>query len=73
MDYSVEIYRKAKQHGLENAVLHIIFDGRSTDPGSAPALPEELEAKLDGIGRGLVLDRDGNYGNVKLVYDMMTE
>ncbi|MGI6403036.1 MAG: hypothetical protein ACOX0K_02215 [Oscillospiraceae bacterium] len=48
----------------------MILDGRSTEPGSAPALLEELDAGLaeigmgtivDGVGRGIALDRDGNY------------
>ena len=60
--------------------LHIIFDGRSTAPGSAPALLEELEKELekigrgriaDGVGRGIALDRDGNYGKVRRAYEAM--
>lgn len=62
--------------------LHIIFDGRSTEPGSAPALLAELDEKLeaigvgyvvDGVGRGVVLDRDKNYDKVKRAYDAMVE
>lgn len=80
MNYALEVCRMAKAIGQENVILHIIFDGRSTEPGSAPMLLSELQNKLneigvgyiaDGIGRGLVLDRDGNYTNVKLGYDMM--
>ncbi len=61
--------------------LHIIFDGRSTAPGSAPALLEELEEQLerigrgeivDGVGRGIALDRDGNYNKVRRAYEAMT-
>ena len=58
--------------------LHMIFDGRSTEPGSAPALLELLESKMDetgigqivsGIGRGIALDRDGNYDKTRRTYD----
>ena len=59
----------------------MIFDGRSTEPGSAPALLEELDEMIearglnvqvvDGVGRGIALDRDGNYAKVKLAYDNM--
>ncbi|MBE3040752.1 MAG: phosphoglycerate mutase (2,3-diphosphoglycerate-independent), partial [Chloroflexi bacterium] len=58
--------------------LHVIFDGRSTEPGSAPALLEKLEMQVDeiglgqvvtGIGRGIALDRDGNYAKIKRAYD----
>lgn len=82
MDYAVAIARMAKKHHLEEVFLHIIFDGRSTAPGSAPQLLDDLENKLsevgvgyivDGIGRGLVLDRDGNYERVKQAYDLMVE
>ena len=61
--------------------LHIIFDGRSTAPGSAPELLKELEEALnrigrgcivDGVGRGIALDRDGNYEKVRRAYEAMT-
>ncbi len=66
--------------GLENVYLHVIFDGRSTEPGSAPALLEKLEAQVDeigigqvvtGVGRGIALDRDGNYGKIKRAFDAL--
>jgi len=81
MDYAVAICKIAKKLGQEKVFLHIIFDGRSTEPGSAPTLLKELEEKLntikvgqivDGIGRGLALDRDNNWQNVKLAYDLFT-
>ena len=80
IDYPLALVGLAKEKGLTDVYLHIIFDGRSTPPGSAPALLEELENELaalglgqvvDGIGRGLALDRDGNYGKIKKTYDMM--
>ncbi|MBQ7183806.1 MAG: phosphoglycerate mutase (2,3-diphosphoglycerate-independent) [Clostridia bacterium] len=60
--------------------LHIIFDGRSTPPGSAPELLRELGEALDrigrgriadGVGRGIALDRDGNYEKVRRAYEAM--
>ena len=60
--------------------FHIIFDGRSTEPGSAPALLAELDGQLDqiglgrivdGVGRGVILDRDKNYDKVKRAYDAL--
>jgi 2,3-bisphosphoglycerate-independent phosphoglycerate mutase len=68
----------AKEHGLQRAYLHVIFDGRSTEPGSAPAMLEELESRVEqigvgqivsGVGRGIALDRDGDYAKTKLAYD----
>ena len=77
IDYPLMLTEMAE--GVE-VYLHIIFDGRSTPPGSAPQLLRELEDALnrigrgqvvDGVGRGLALDRDGNYAKVKKAYDAM--
>ncbi len=82
IDYPLSICEMAKAEGLEKVFLHIIFDGRSTEPGSAPALLAETDARLDaigvgrivdGVGRGVVLDRDKNYDKVKRAYDAMVE
>ena len=79
---TVELIRQAKKKGLEEVYFHIIFDGRSTEPGSAPALLAELDSRLDqiglgrivdGVGRGVVLDRDKNYDKVKRAYDALTD
>ena len=77
--YPLAVAEMAKE--LPEVYLHVIFDGRSTEPGSAPALLEELDEMIesrglnlqvvDGVGRGIALDRDGNYGKVKLAYDNM--
>jgi 2,3-bisphosphoglycerate-independent phosphoglycerate mutase len=70
----------AKERGLEKAYVHVIFDGRSTEPGSAPALLEKLAWKMEaiglgqivtGVGRGLALDRNGNYGKIQRAYDAL--
>lgn len=82
IDYPLSICEMAKDAGLDRVYLHIIFDGRSTDPGSAPSLLAETDARLreigvgrivDGVGRGIALDRDKNYPKVKLAYDAMVE
>jgi 2,3-bisphosphoglycerate-independent phosphoglycerate mutase len=78
IDYPLALLKMAKENGLEKVYLHMIFDGRSTEPGSAPALLEKLEKQVDqigvgqvvsGIGRGLALDRDGNYARIQRAYD----
>jgi 2,3-bisphosphoglycerate-independent phosphoglycerate mutase len=78
IDYPLALLKMAKELGLEKVYLHVIFDGRSTEPGSAPALLEELEQKMSsigngqvvtGIGRGIALDRDGNYARIKKAFD----
>ena len=72
----------ARDAGLDRVYFHIIFDGRSTEPGSAPTLLAELDEKLDaigvgrivdGVGRGVALDRDKNYDKVKRAYDAMVD
>jgi len=78
IDYPLALLKMAKEHGLEQVFIHVIFDGRSTEPGSAPDLLEKLEARVNeigigqvvsGIGRGIALDRDGNYGKIQRAFD----
>jgi 2,3-bisphosphoglycerate-independent phosphoglycerate mutase len=80
IDYPLALLRMAKENGLDKAYLHVIFDGRSTEPGSAPALLEKLEKQMDeigigqvvtGVGRGFALDRDGNYARIKRAYNAL--
>jgi 2,3-bisphosphoglycerate-independent phosphoglycerate mutase len=80
IDYPLALLRMAKSAGLSRVYLHIIFDGRSTEPGSAPALLEKLGRQVEeigigrivsGVGRGLALDRDGNYGKTQRAYDAL--
>jgi len=80
IDYPLALMRMAKEHHLSQVYLHIIFDGRSTAPGSAPAMLEKLARQMDeigigqivsGVGRGLALDRDGNYAKTKRAYDAL--
>jgi len=80
IDYPLMINEMAE--GVDEVYFHIIFDGRSTEPGSAPALLRALDAKLadigrgvivDGIGRGIALDRDGNFAKIEKAYREMTE
>ncbi len=80
IEYALALLNMAKARGLEQVYVHIIFDGRSTEPGSAPELLEQLEAKMNaiglgqivtGVGRGIALDRDGNYTKIRRAYDAL--
>jgi 2,3-bisphosphoglycerate-independent phosphoglycerate mutase len=80
INYPLALLKMAKAHGLENAYLHIIFDGRSTKPGSAPGLLEKLEDQINqigvgqvvsGMGRGIALDRDGNYAKIQSAFEAL--
>lgn len=77
IEYPLALVRMAKAYGLEQVYLHIIFDGRSTEPGSAPAMLEKLDRQLaeigvgqvvSGVGRSLALDRNGNYARTQRAY-----
>ena len=82
IDYPLAILKMAKEAGLTNVYLHMIFDGRSTEPGSAPMLLELLDDKINeigigeivtGIGRGIALDRDGNYHKTEKAYNAFVD
>jgi 2,3-bisphosphoglycerate-independent phosphoglycerate mutase len=81
IQYPLALLKMAKEACLENVYLHIIFDGRSTEPGSAPVLLKELENQINdiglglvvsGVGRGIALDRDGNYSKTQRAYEALT-
>jgi len=80
IDYPLALLRMAKERGLEQVYVHVIFDGRSTEPGSAPDLLEKFEAQIEeigvgqivsGVGRGIALDRDGNYAKTQCAFDAL--
>ncbi|MHB8089126.1 MAG: phosphoglycerate mutase (2,3-diphosphoglycerate-independent), partial [Anaerolineaceae bacterium] len=80
IDYPLAVLKMAKERGLEDVCLHMIFDGRSTEPGSAPSLLEMMDEKINeigigqivsGIGRGIALDRDGNYSKTQKAYNAL--
>lgn len=80
IDYPLALLRMAKERGLEQVYVHVIFDGRSTEPGSAPDLLEKFEARINeigtgqivsGIGRGIALDRDGNYAKTQSAFNAL--
>jgi len=77
----LNVLKIAKSFNFENVFLHLILDGRSTEPGSAPALIRSLGKTLHEIGigtivtvvgRGYALDRNGDYAKkTKVAYDAM--
>ncbi len=78
IDYPLMLVGMAE--GVKDVYLHIIFDGRSTEPGSAPAMLRKLDRQLaelgrgvivDGVGRGIALDRDKNYAKIQKAYESM--
>jgi len=80
IDYPLAVLKIAKKNGLNQVFLHLILDGRSTEPGSAPVLLHKLETRMaeigigeivTAVGRGIALDRDGNYSKIKKAYDAL--
>jgi 2,3-bisphosphoglycerate-independent phosphoglycerate mutase len=80
IDYPLAVLKIARDMGVQDIYLHLIFDGRSTEPGSAPALLEKLDDQLaeigagviaTGMGRGIALDRDGNYEKIQRAYEAL--
>lgn len=69
----------AAQHGLEDVFVHVLTDGRDTDPRSGAAYVQELEdhlktntAKIASvIGRYYTMDRDKRWERIKMGYDLM--
>lgn len=81
IDYPLELLDLCKRMEQNDVYVHIIFDGRSTAPGSAPTLLRELEETMrqkgvgmivSGVGRGIALDRDKNWAKVQKAYESMT-
>ncbi|MBR0424988.1 MAG: phosphoglycerate mutase (2,3-diphosphoglycerate-independent) [Clostridia bacterium] len=82
IDYPLALVDMAKDAGVKDVYVHIIFDGRSTLPGSAPALLRELGETMEkkgvglivsGVGRGVALDRDQNWAKIERTYDSLTK
>jgi len=80
IEYPLALLRMAKERGLEQVYIHVIFDGRSTEPGSAPKLLEKFEVQIEeigvgqivtGVGRGIALDRDGNYAKTRRAFEAL--
>ncbi len=80
IDYPLALLRMAAADGLRDVYVHLILDGRSTEPGSAPAMLHALEGQVQqigvgqiasGVGRGIALDRDGDYDKTRRAYDAL--
>ena len=71
----------ANDHGLEEVYIHVLTDGRDTDPKSGMGFVKELQDHLDAttgkiatvIGRYYAMDRDKRWERVKLAYDALVK
>ncbi len=79
LDYPLALVRLARKHGLKRVFIHTIFN-RPYRTETAPNLLRDLAAEMEtigvgeiatGVGRGLALDRDGDYQKTKRAYDAL--
>jgi len=71
----------ANDHGFEEVYIHVLTDGRDTDPKSGMGFVKELQDHLDAttgqiatvIGRYYAMDRDKRWERVKLAYDALVK
>ncbi len=82
IEYPLEVLRMARRQGVSSVYLHLILDGRSTAPGSAPDLLARLEERLkeigggeiaSAVGRGIALDRNGDYEKTRRAYEAIVD
>ncbi len=74
-----EICRILKKHGLKKVYIHVLTDGRDTDPHSGLGYIKELMEKIEDTpceiatitGRYYTMDRDKRWERVKVGYDAM--
>lgn len=81
LEYPIQLLRLAREEGLQRVYLHLITDGRSTQPGRSSRLLREVGEEIARIGigaivtlvgRGYALDRGEDYtGKTKLVYEAL--
>jgi len=81
VEYPLQLVKMAREEGLRRVYLHLITDGRSTQPGRSSRLLREVGEKIAHVGvgmivtvagRGYALDRGGDYeGKTKLVYEAL--
>ena len=79
--HMVALAQIATDMGLDKIFIHGLTDGRDTDPRSGYGFIEEdlkglatTNAKFATlVGRYYGMDRDNNWGRVKLAYDMLTK
>ena len=71
-----------KKECFYNVYIHIITDGRDTNPDSGISYIKMLKEKIETIGLGYIatvcgryymMDRDNRFDRVKLAYDMLTK
>jgi 2,3-bisphosphoglycerate-independent phosphoglycerate mutase len=82
LDHLIGLLQLARNQAISEVCLHIITDGRDTDPRDGILAIEKIEQAIAEIGVGKIvtisgryyaLDRDNRWDRVKLAYDVMTQ
>jgi 2,3-bisphosphoglycerate-independent phosphoglycerate mutase len=82
LDHLIGLLKLARSQDLQDVCIHVITDGRDTDPRDGLLAVQKIEDAIAEIGVGRIvtisgryyaLDRDRRWDRVKLAYDNMTE
>lgn len=81
MEHLKKIIKMANNAELENSFLHVLTDGRDTDPFSGIHYVQEMEAFMQNTntkiasvcGRYYTMDRDKRWERIKQGYDLLTK
>jgi 2,3-bisphosphoglycerate-independent phosphoglycerate mutase len=82
LDHAIGLLQLAKNQDVGEVCIHVITDGRDTDPRDGLLAVKKIEAAIERIGVGKIvtvsgryyaLDRDNRWDRVKLAYDVMTD
>jgi 2,3-bisphosphoglycerate-independent phosphoglycerate mutase len=82
LDHLIGLLELARDRNITEVCLHVITDGRDTDPRDGLQAVAKIEAAISTIGVGKIvtvsgryyaLDRDNRWDRVKLAYDVMTQ
>ncbi len=81
LDHLIGLLNLARSQNISEVCLHVITDGRDTNPRDGVLAIAKIEAAIAEIGVGKIatisgryyaLDRDNRWDRVKLAYDAMT-
>jgi 2,3-bisphosphoglycerate-independent phosphoglycerate mutase len=82
LDHLLSLLKLAKAQNITEVCIHVITDGRDTNPHDGLLAVQNIEAAIAEIGVGKIvtisgryyaLDRDHRWDRVKLAYDAMTQ
>ena len=82
LDHLIGLLQLARDRDVTGVCVHVITDGRDTDPREGLSAVQKIEDAIAQIGVGQIvtisgryyaLDRDNRWDRVKLAYDVLTD